>query len=142
MKALPVRSQNSDLMVMTADGKVSAWGRWCPGVTGMARGGDPNSANSQFFLMRQYNADLERNYTPWGRVVVGLDVVRSIAAGEPPPVPDHMKSVRILADLPNAPKVQVADANSAAFQALIAYTKAQRGGLFSVCDVQLPSRTE
>ena len=41
--ALPVYSQNSALAAMTADGKVAAWGAFCPGVLGMARAGDPES---------------------------------------------------------------------------------------------------
>ncbi|MGZ3368009.1 MAG: peptidylprolyl isomerase, partial [Caulobacteraceae bacterium] len=69
VKSMVVRGQNSDLAVMTADGKVSGWGLWCPGTAGMARANDPNSANSQFYLMLGFNAGLERKYTPWGRVL-------------------------------------------------------------------------
>jgi peptidylprolyl isomerase len=139
-QAMPVRSQSSDLMVMMADGKVPAWSLWCPGVAGMARTGDPNSADSQFFLMRGFNDGLEAKYTAFGRVLIGLDVVRNLALGEPPPHPDHMKTVRVMADLPPAQqiKVQVLDTTSASFKALVAYDKTQHGGSFSVCDVELP----
>jgi peptidylprolyl isomerase len=139
-KALPMRSQSSDLMVMMADGKVPAWGLWCPGVAGMARTNDPVSADSQFFLMRGFNEQLEQKYTVFGRVLVGLDVVRNLAVGEPPPHPDHMKSVRVMADLPadQQTKIQVLDTTSASFKALVAYDKTQHGGSFSVCDVDLP----
>jgi peptidylprolyl isomerase len=51
--ALPVMTQSSMLMPMTADGKISGWGLYCPGVAGMARGEDNNSANSQSYEMRQ-----------------------------------------------------------------------------------------
>lgn len=141
-KALPIRTQSSDLMVMMADGKVPAWGLWCTGVAGMARANDPDSANSQFFLMRGFNDQLEKTYTPWGRVVVGLDAVQALAVGEPPPHPDHMKTVRVMADLPPAdqPKIQVLDTTSPSFKALIAYDKTLHGGSFSVCDVTLPVR--
>jgi peptidylprolyl isomerase len=139
-KAMPVRTQSSDLMIMMADGKVPAWGLWCPGVAGMARTNEPDSADSQFFLMRGFNDQLEAKYTSFGRVLVGLDVVRNLALGEPPPHPDHMKSVRVMSDLPpdQQTRVQVLDTTSAAFRALVAYDKTQHGGSFSVCDVQLP----
>jgi peptidylprolyl isomerase len=53
LKSLPVVSQAWSWAEVTSDKKVSAWGTYCPGVVGEARDEDPNSANSQFFLMRQ-----------------------------------------------------------------------------------------
>ncbi len=62
-------------------------GLFCPGVAGMARAGDPDSANSQFFLMRQRsNEALEHNYTRLGPGCFGLAWTSSalkIAVGEP-----------------------------------------------------------
>ncbi|HUO23880.1 MAG TPA: peptidylprolyl isomerase [Caulobacteraceae bacterium] len=138
-KSMPVRTQSNDLMLMMADGKVPAWGLWCPGVAGMARAGDPDSADSQFFLMRQFNDQLEKKYTPWARVAEGEEVVRSLAVGQPPPKPDHMLTVRVMSDLPPAQqtKVQVPDTQSPGFKALLAYDKTLHGGSFSVCDVDL-----
>lgn len=139
--ALPVTSQNSALAVMTADRKVATWGNFCPGVLGMARAGDPNSANSQFFFMRQANASLDKTYTAFGRVLQGLDVVRAIKTGEPVPDPqDKMLSVKLLADLPadKRPTVRVMDTRSAAFQALVAKRQAEMGGGFTNCDVDVP----
>jgi peptidylprolyl isomerase len=57
---MPVASQPQALMSMTKDGKISAWGLFCPGVVGMARANDPDSANSQFFLMRDSYPKLEK----------------------------------------------------------------------------------
>ena len=51
-KALPIASQPSSQALWTKDNKVHAFGLHCKGVTSMARTNDPNSANSQFFLMR------------------------------------------------------------------------------------------
>ena len=139
--ALPVTSQNSALAVMTADRKVATWGNFCPGVLGMARAGDPNSANSQFFFMRQANASLDKTYTAFGRVLSGLDVVRAIKAGEPAPDPqDKMLSVKLLADLPadHRPKVQVMDTRSVAFKALVTKRQAEMGGSFTNCDLDVP----
>jgi len=139
--ALPVSSQNSALAVMTADRKVASWGNFCSGVLGMARAGDPDSANSQFFFMRQPNASLDKTYTAFGRVLSGLDVVRSIKTGEPVADPqDKMLSVRLLADLPanKRPSIQVMDTRSAAFKALVTKRQAEMGGSFTNCDVDVP----
>lgn len=139
--ALPVSSQNSALAVMTADRKVASWGNFCPGVLGMARAGDPDSANSQFFFMRQPNASLDKSYTAFGRVLSGLDVVRAIKTGEPVPDPqDKMISVRMLADLPadKRPKIQVMDTRGAAFKALVAKRQGEMGASFTNCDVDVP----
>lgn len=139
--AMPVTSQNSALAVMTADRKVASWGNFCSGVLGMARAGDPNSANSQFFFMRQPNASLEKTYTAFGRVLSGLDVVRNIKTGEPVPDPqDKMISVKMLADLPadKRPSIQVMDTRSAAFKALVTKRQAEMGPSFTNCDVDVP----
>ena len=139
--ALPVTSQNSALAVMTADRKVATWGNFCPGVLGMARAGDPDSANSQFFFMRQANASLDKTYTAFGRVLQGVDVVRAIKTGEPVPDPqDKMLSVKLLADLPadKRPTVRVMDTRSATFKALATKRQAELGGSFTNCDVDVP----
>jgi peptidylprolyl isomerase len=47
----------------------------------MARTNDPDSADTQYFLMRQSREALDKSYTIWGRALVGLDVIRSIKAG-------------------------------------------------------------
>ena len=78
---LPVYSQPDGLMAMTADGKVTAWGAYCPGVLGMARENTPDSANSQFFFMRDAYPALEKRYTAFGRVLSGQDVVRADQGG-------------------------------------------------------------
>ena len=143
--ALPVYSQNSALAAMTADGKVSAWGAFCPGVLGMARAGDPNSGNSQFFLMRQHVASLEKTYTAFGRALTGLDVVRAIKPGEPVVAPqDKMLTVRLLSDIPAAqrPSIQVMDTRSAAFAALVEKKRAAMGGAFGPCDIDVPAQVK
>lgn len=139
--ALPVTSQPAALAVMTADRKVAAWGSFCPGVLGMARANDPDSANSQFFFMRQHYPSLDKTYTAFGRVLSGLDVVRAIKVGEPPSDPqDKMITVRLLADLPadKRPTVQVMDTRGPAFAALVAKRRAEVGSSFTNCDVDIP----
>jgi peptidylprolyl isomerase len=65
------------------------------GVVGMARAQDPNSANSQFFIMFDEGAFLNGQYTVWGEVVEGMDVVDRINPGEPPASPDTIVSMRL-----------------------------------------------
>lgn len=147
--SLPIQTQPDELMGRTGDGMVHAWGVYCPGVAGMARGDDPDSANSQFFLMRQAYPSLDKRYTAWGRVVAGLDVVRAIRIGEEPsgavPAPqDVMTRVRVAADLPpdERPTVHVLDTASPTFAAMIEQTRAARGADFSICDLEPPVRVE
>ncbi|CAN5280972.1 peptidylprolyl isomerase [soil metagenome] len=144
--SLPVQTQPDGVMATTADHKVHGWGVYCPGVAGMARDDAPDSANSQFFLMRQPYPSLDKRYTVWGSVVAGLDVVRALKVGEGDngmvgADPDKMTRVRIASDLPEAerPVVQVLDTTSPRFAALVASTRATKGADFSVCDIVLPS---
>ena len=68
------------------------------GVVGMARSQNPNSGNSQFFIMFKDGHFLNGQYTVWGRVTKGMAHVDAITRGEPPSAPDRMISVRVGAD--------------------------------------------
>ena len=65
------------------------------GVVGMARSNDPNSGNSQFFIMFADGSFLDGQYTIFGNVVSGMDVVDAIQRGEPPTAPDVMTKVTV-----------------------------------------------
>jgi len=52
------------------------------GVVGMARAQDPDSANSQFFIMFAPGDFLNGQYTVVGRVIKGMEVVDAIKRGE------------------------------------------------------------
>jgi peptidylprolyl isomerase len=70
------------------------------GVVGMARkGGDNNSANSQFFIMYKEASGLNGQYTVIGEVVSGMNVVDKIKKGEPVEKPDVMLKVQVAADM-------------------------------------------
>ncbi len=144
MQSLPVQTQPDAVMATTADRKVHAWGLYCPGVAGMARDDAPDSANSQFFLMRQPYPALEKRYTIWGRVVSGLDVVRALKFSPNPDGivtdPDRMTRVRVAGDLAQGerPSVRVLSTDSARFRTLVERTRAARGADFSACDIDLP----
>jgi len=68
------------------------------GTLSMARSQEPNSANSQFFIMFQPRFSLDRNYTALGRVVSGMQYVDAIQRGEPPEVMSRMVQVSVAAD--------------------------------------------
>ncbi|PDQ20920.1 peptidylprolyl isomerase [Mesorhizobium sanjuanii] len=73
------------------------------GVVGMARSQDPNSANSQFFIMFAPAPPLDGQYTIVGNVVSGMELVDKIKKGDEAnngtvTEPDRMIKVRIAAD--------------------------------------------
>lgn len=146
LHALPVQTQPDSAFAQTGDGKVHAWGLYCPGVVGMARDEGNDTGNSQFFIMRQAYPALDKRYSIWGVTVAGLDVVRSLTVGDgengmmAQATPDRMTRVRVAADIPEAerPAVQVLSTDSARFRALVDETRTARGADFSVCDVTLP----
>jgi peptidylprolyl isomerase len=125
------------------DGRLRAWGAYCPGVVGMGRQADPGTSNSEIFFMRDAARRLDRDYTVWGKVVSGLDVVRAMAVGEPPAQPDRMLKVRVMADLPAAeqPRLEILDERGPAFGRLVARARAAKGADFTVCDVEVPVRS-
>ena len=66
------------------------------GTVGMARSSDPNSGNSQFFVMFAPGDFLNGQYTVWGQVDdKGMECVDKIARGEPPANPDKMVKVTV-----------------------------------------------
>lgn len=71
------------------------------GIVGMARAQDPNSANSQFFIMFDAGHFLNGQYTVVGQVTDGMDIVDAIKRGTGPNgavigQPDVMKSVTVV----------------------------------------------
>ena len=57
------------------------------GICSMARSGNPNSANSQFFICLDDARFLDGQYTVWGEVTDGMDAVDALPKGEPPRTP-------------------------------------------------------
>lgn len=72
------------------------------GVIGAARTADPNSANSQFFIVFADAPHLNGQYTVWGRVIEGMEHVDKIKKGEPRSgrvaSPDTIVRMYLLAD--------------------------------------------
>ncbi len=73
------------------------------GAVSMARSMDPNSGNSQFFIVTKDSNFLDKQYTVWGRVVSGMEFVDKIKKGTGANGkvndPDKMLSVRVAADV-------------------------------------------
>ena len=69
------------------------------GSVSMARTNDPNSAQSQFFIVFKDSNFLDGKYTVWGKVTKGMECVDKIKRGEPPTNPDKMVRVRVAADV-------------------------------------------
>jgi cyclophilin family peptidyl-prolyl cis-trans isomerase len=72
---------------------------------GMARGSDPNSGSSQFYINLKNNTSLDGSYTVFGKVVTGMNVANDIAgvqvnSSDQPVTPVYMTSVEILSSGP------------------------------------------
>lgn len=65
------------------------------GTCSMARTANPNSANSQFFICFTDAPWLDRQYSVWGQVTEGMDIVDQIKRGEPVANPDRIVSARV-----------------------------------------------
>ena len=137
-----VGSQPDSLSEMMADKAVSTWALHCPGVSSMARTDEPNSADTQFFLMRQTSPVLDKSYTVWGRALTGLDVIRGIKAGPEetdgrmsPGVADKLSRATVVADLPDykRPTVYVQRTDGPEFAKIIA--EANAAGVADACSL-------
>ena len=80
------------------------------GVLSMARSENPDSANSQFFIVLTPTMRLDKKYTALGRVVSGMNFVDKIEPGEPPAAPTRIVRMWIDGPLPVAPAVATAEA--------------------------------
>jgi len=68
------------------------------GAVSMARANDPNSGDSQFFIVFDDATFLDRQYTLWGQVTEGMENVDQIKRGEPVRDPDKIVKATIAAD--------------------------------------------
>lgn len=81
------------------------------GAVGMARTQDPNSANSQFYIMFVPRLGMDQEYTVFGRVIGGMNFVDSIERGEPPLRPTRIIRASIGSD--NVPPMTAAELRAA-----------------------------
>jgi peptidylprolyl isomerase len=140
--AQPFVSVDEQRMALSPDHRVTAWGAYCPGVVGMGREADPDSANSEIFVMRATTRSLDARYSVVGRVIVGLETIRALPVGDPPGLPARMLRVQVLADMAPAerPDVYVLNTLSPQFWGHVSRVRDARGADFSICDVDAPVR--
>ena len=144
---MPVGAQPESLRTFTTASRVELWPLHCPGVMSMARAADPNSANSQFFLMiGDSRLNLDKRYTGWGWILDGFEATRRIARGEPPTRPTPIMRVRVASDVPadERREVQVMRTDSETF---MRYLKRrgdvdETGYVKDICDIKVPTRID
>jgi len=68
------------------------------GTVSMARAEDPDSANSQFFIVFYPHLTLDKKYTNFGRVISNMAAVDAIQRGEPPSNPTYIAQASIASD--------------------------------------------
>jgi peptidylprolyl isomerase len=74
------------------------------GICSMARTMDPNSADSQFFIMFAPAPSLDRQYSVWGKVASGMEFIDAVKKGDPRrngsvSDPDRIISMKVAADV-------------------------------------------
>jgi peptidylprolyl isomerase len=145
-----VQGQSDATASILANATSKTWALHCAGVTSMARTDQPDSADTQFFLMRHPRVGpdgLDAQYTVWGRAVTGLDVIRGIKAGPqetdgrmPAGQADKLTKAVIVADLPEnkRPTVYVQRTDGPAFAATVTAATTATDPL-SACALPQPS---
>lgn len=148
-KALPIATAADDTLMFTKKGAINSYGLHCKGVTSMARGGHSvDSANSQFFLMRDEYRSLDTQYSIWGATIHGHDALKKIKIGTvndpkyPGFVPDKMLSVQVAADVPanERMKIEVLKTDGNAILDYSEWLKNKDGRRSKICEIQVPSR--
>jgi peptidylprolyl isomerase len=140
---LPVGAQPESLRSFLTARSAELWPLHCPGVMSMARTTDPNTANSQIFLMiGDRRLDLDKRYTVWGWIVDGFEASRRIVRGEPPSRPTPMIRVRVAADVPEADRrdIRVLRTDSETFQEYLKLNGDlnDEGYVKDICEIRVP----
>ena len=142
----PAGTQASAAAAIMGDGRVSSWLLHCDGAASMARTSDPNSGNAQFYIVRGSAEHLNAQYTAWGKVRDGLDVVYALnegTLGETPGFsPSFIEDISVASDLPDAERVtfEVMDTGSDAFAGYLDAVRNAGGALPDICEIDVPVR--
>lgn len=126
-----------------SDPAMPAWIAQCRGIIGMGRQANPGTANSEIYITRASVRGLDHDYTVFGRVLAGQDIVEALNVGEPPAHPDRMVRARTAADLPAAdrPRLEVMDVASPAYARWVKAKRRAVGPKLSICDLMPPVRS-
>ncbi len=144
---MPAAAQPEGLKTFLTNGAADLWGVHCPGVMSMARATNPDSANSQFFLMiGDARLNLDRRYTAWGWIVDGFEATRRIVRGEPPSRPTPIIRMRVASDIPASERedIQIMNTDS---QLFTDYLKAagelsEDGYVKDICEIKVPVKVD
>ncbi|WP_306254002.1 peptidylprolyl isomerase [Parvularcula sp. IMCC14364] len=142
---IPVAAQPETMKDFLVEDNIALWGMHCRGVMSMARAGDPNSANSQFFLMfGDSRGSLDQKYTVWGRIVDGFENARRINRGEPPERPTPIVRMRLGSDVPVEDRdyVEVLRTDGQEFRNYLSAGAeiTQDGYVKDVCNIRIPTK--
>ena len=141
---MPAGTQPAAAAAIMGDGQVDSWLIHCTGAAAMARTSDPNSANAQFYIVRGDALHLNAQYTVWGKVRAGQDVVDGLEVGTLGQgfgfSPDFIEAVEVASDLEDAPGVEVMDTNSQTFAAYLDALRDPNGALPDLCAIDVPVR--
>ena len=143
----PAGTQPAAAAGIMGDGRVDSWLIHCDGAAAMARTSDPNSANAQFYIVRGSAEHLNTDYTVWGKVRAGLDVVYALEEGtlgqDGGFRPSFIEDIQVVADLPADERraFQVMDTQSAAFAGYVQALTDALGSAPDVCNITVPVRT-
>ena len=144
---MPFAADPPGLRTFLARNRVDTWALHCPGVMSMARSSNPDSANSQFFLMiGDSRLNLDKRYTGWGWIVDGFEATRRIDRGEPPNRPTPIIRMRIAADLEEKDRRDVKIFNTSS-ETFTRYLKAagevdETGFVKDICSIKVPVLAE
>jgi len=144
---MAVAAQPEGLRSFLPGAKIELWPTHCPGVMSMARATDPNSANSQFFLMiGDSRLNLDRRYTAWGFIVDGFEASRRITRGEPPNRPTPIMRMRIAADIPpdERKSIQILKTDSETFTTYLKSIRelSDTSYVKDICDIKVPTKVD
>lgn len=144
---MPFAAEPEALRSFKTDRHVAMWPVHCPGVMSMARADNPNSANSQFFLMiGDSRVNLDKRYSAWGWIVDGFEATRRIERGEPPKRPTPIIRMRVGTDVPERERasIMVLRTDSDTFKK---YLKAsgevdETGYVREICNIRVPIKVD
>lgn len=90
--------------------------------------------------MRGSSVRLNLNFTAWGTIVAGRELVARFAVGEPPESPDLMLRVQVASDMAEVLRVEALDTACAEFGEVVRKVRLKCGADFSLSDVQVTIR--
>ncbi|WP_425408588.1 peptidylprolyl isomerase [Hyphococcus sp.] len=144
---MPAAAQPESLRTFLNAGDPKLWPLHCPGVMSMARATDPNSANSQFFLMiGDSRLNLDKRYTAWGWIIDGFEATRRIVRGEPPTRPTPIIRMRVAADIPESERTdyRVMRTGTETFNEYLNLTEAvdETDYVKDICEIRVPVKVD